>query len=96
MVTTSDRALGASDLEASELAIFHEQWQIFRKAIDHNYVNHCEAYGWLRRILLDEVARPFRFLDLGCGDASAAIRTRCSAARRRWTTSVHGKEGWVR
>ena len=73
LVPTPDSALDASNPEASELAIFHEQWQIFRKAIDHNYFNHREAYGWLRRILIDEVARPFRFLDLGCGDASAAV-----------------------
>ena len=73
LVPSPDAALEASDLEESELAIFHEQWQIFRKAIDHNYFNHREAYGWLRRILLDVVARPFRFLDLGCGDASAAV-----------------------
>jgi type II secretory ATPase GspE/PulE/Tfp pilus assembly ATPase PilB-like protein len=30
-------------------------------------------YGQLHRILVDEVDRPFRFLDIACGDASATV-----------------------
>ncbi len=40
--------------------------------VDNNYLFHREAYSQLRQVLLDEAVRPFRFLDLACGDATAA------------------------
>ena len=52
-------------------ALFQQQWQLYRKFVDHNLLYHREAYGELHRILVEEVARPFRFLDIACGDASA-------------------------
>ena len=52
-------------------ALFQQQWQLYRKFVDYNLIYHREAYGELHRILVDEVARPFRFLDIACGDASA-------------------------
>jgi SAM-dependent methyltransferase len=32
-----------------------------------------EVYRRLHRLLIDEAPRPFRFLDLGCGDATASV-----------------------
>jgi SAM-dependent methyltransferase len=37
-----------------------------------NYCSHREVYGRLRRVLIEEIERPFRFLDLACGDAIEA------------------------
>jgi SAM-dependent methyltransferase len=54
-------------------ALFQRQWRIYRKLVENNYLFHREAYDQLHRILVDEVARPFRFLDVACGDASASI-----------------------
>ena len=56
----------------SAAAIFQQEWRIYRKMVDQNYLFHREAYAGLRRVLLEEAPRPFRFLDLACGDASAA------------------------
>lgn len=58
---------------ASAAAIFQQEWRIYRKMVDHDYLFHREAYAQLRRVLLDEAVRPFRFLDLACGDATAAV-----------------------
>ena len=56
----------------SAAAIFQREWRIYRKMVDQNYLFHREAYSGLRRVLLEDAPRPFRFLDLACGDASAA------------------------
>jgi ubiquinone/menaquinone biosynthesis C-methylase UbiE len=57
----------------STQSLFQQKWQIYRKVVESNYLFHREAYGWLHRILVDEVDRPFRFLDIACGDASATV-----------------------
>lgn len=61
-------ATNAADQKAVE--IFAQQWQLYRKILDHDYLSNAGAYAALRRFLDQEVARPFRFLDLACGDAS--------------------------
>ena len=59
--------------EDSTHAIFFRAWQTYRKLVDNNYLFHREAYGRLHRFLIDDVAAPFRFLDVACGDASATV-----------------------
>jgi SAM-dependent methyltransferase len=54
-------------------SFFEQQWQIYRKFVDNNYFYHREVYCQLHRILVDEVDRPFRFLDIACGDARATV-----------------------
>jgi SAM-dependent methyltransferase len=54
-------------------AIFHQAWRIYRTLVDENYLFHREAAACLHRILVEEVARPFRFLDVACGDATATV-----------------------
>jgi ubiquinone/menaquinone biosynthesis C-methylase UbiE len=54
-------------------ALFQQQWQAYRKIIENNYTFHREAYGALRKVLIDEAIQPFRFLDIACGDASASV-----------------------
>jgi SAM-dependent methyltransferase len=41
--------------------------------VDNNYLFHREAYACLRKIVTREPARPIRFLDIACGDASATV-----------------------
>lgn len=53
--------------------LFQREWQTYRKMVDHNYLFHREVYARLRRVLLDEAPRPFRFLDIACGDAGATV-----------------------
>jgi cyclopropane fatty-acyl-phospholipid synthase-like methyltransferase len=55
----------------TEVGEFFNAWAIYRKVLDNNYMHHKEIYqtvgAWLRE---HWAARPFKLLDLGCGDAS--------------------------
>jgi len=53
---------------------FQQQWQIYRILVDHNSLFHREAYACLHQVLIEEAPRPFRFLDLACGDASSTAQ----------------------
>jgi SAM-dependent methyltransferase len=55
------------------MELFKSQWRIYRKIIDNNYLFHREAYGMLHEVLVGSMTLPFRFLDLACGDATAAV-----------------------
>lgn len=48
---------------------FTSLWPVYSKAVDHDYFHHRAVGRVLHRILATEVGRPFRFLDLACGDA---------------------------
>jgi hypothetical protein len=41
-------------LDEPALALFQQQWQLYRKFVDNNYFFHREVYGQLHRILVDE------------------------------------------
>lgn len=60
-------------IESSHQEIFHQQWRIYRTLVDNNYLCHREASAYLRQILLDEMPRPFHFLDLACGDGAEIV-----------------------
>jgi SAM-dependent methyltransferase len=49
--------------------LFLEQWQVYRKMVDNDYLFHRDAYDCLHRYLREEVTGPFRFLEAACGDA---------------------------
>ena len=53
--------------------LFQQQWQVYRILVAENYLFHREVATRLREVLLDQAPRPFRFLDLACGDASAVV-----------------------
>jgi methylase of polypeptide subunit release factors len=58
---------------SSAAGIFQREWRLYRKIVDLNYCAHREVYGRLHRVLVEEIERPFRFLDLACGDAIGAV-----------------------
>lgn len=62
---------GYAEAPANEL--FQQDWRVYRKMVDNNYLFHREAYATLHRALIDTYDRPFRFLDIACGDASASV-----------------------
>jgi ubiquinone/menaquinone biosynthesis C-methylase UbiE len=68
----NSKAPTASSFDPADL--FQREWEIYRKVLDKNYLFHREAYSKLRQILTEEMSRPFRFLDIACGDASATIQ----------------------
>jgi len=61
----------AKDQRAMEQ--FQRGWDTYRKLVDHNYLGHREAYAALHAFLSAEFRRPFRFLDLACGDAGGIV-----------------------
>jgi SAM-dependent methyltransferase len=55
--------------DAKSVRTFFDGWSLYRRIVDHDYLCHRSARGALSA-WLDEVERPFSFLDLGCGDAA--------------------------
>ena len=54
--------------------LFTQEWQIYRKMVDNDYLFHAGAYHCLRQLLIEMVDRPFFFLDIACGDASMSVK----------------------
>jgi ubiquinone/menaquinone biosynthesis C-methylase UbiE len=52
---------------------FRDQWQVYSKLVDNDYLSHKAVGAVLHRELLTDVSRPFRFLDLACGDARLTV-----------------------
>jgi SAM-dependent methyltransferase len=52
---------------------FRDQWQVYSKLVDNDYLSHKAVGAVLHRELLTDVNRPFRFLDLACGDARLTV-----------------------
>ncbi len=67
------RRRGATATDATALEIFQNQWDVYRKFLKYDYLSNAEAARALRAFLTGEVARPYRFLDLACGDASGIV-----------------------
>jgi SAM-dependent methyltransferase len=55
------------------VAMFEREWRIYRKMLVNNYLFHREAYDRLHHVLSHGMVMPFRFLDIGCGDATASV-----------------------
>ena len=71
-----------SDADETQ-AMFNKQLSAYRRIVGENLMFHREVYGLLRDVLSEQMPKPFRFLDIACGDASA------SAAALRDTTIAH-------
>jgi ubiquinone/menaquinone biosynthesis C-methylase UbiE len=54
--------------------LFTQEWQVYRKMVDNDYLFHAGAYRSLRQFLIEEMDRPFLFLDIACGDASMSVK----------------------
>jgi SAM-dependent methyltransferase len=53
---------------------FNNQWKLYQKVLNNNYMKHREFYGVLHDFLVSYFQKPFSLLDLGCGDASFTAR----------------------
>lgn len=61
-------------LSDSNNEFFNEQWKLYQKVLSNNYMGHREIYGILHEFLVSYYyKKPFKMLDLGCGDASFAV-----------------------
>ncbi len=48
---------------------FSEQWQVYQKILDYDYMGHQGIYQSLSIILESSFKAPITFLEIGCGDA---------------------------
>jgi SAM-dependent methyltransferase len=71
-MTTAQPISSLDEASPGPAAIFQQEWRIYRKMVEGDYLFHRAAYAALRRVLVEDAPRPFRFLDLACGDASAS------------------------
>jgi SAM-dependent methyltransferase len=53
-------------------AVFNQQLSTYRRIVGENLMYHREVYGLLRDVLSGQAPKPFKFLDIACGDASAS------------------------
>jgi SAM-dependent methyltransferase len=60
-------------VDEQAMQAFRHQWQIYSKVVDKDYLSHQEVQAVLHRELVRDVNRPFRFLDLACGDARLTV-----------------------
>lgn len=51
---------------------FRHQWHVYSKLVDHDFFSHRDVAATLNR-RLQKIDRPFRFLDLACGDSRTAV-----------------------
>ena len=76
----------SSDAHPTTLSIFQEGWRIYRTMVDENYLFHREAYACLHAVLAEAGRRPFRFLDVACGDSASSV----AALKGTPVSSYHG------
>src|SRR5215471_2964885 len=60
-------------MDEQAMEAFRHQWQIYSKVVDNDYLSHQAVETVLHRELVTDVNRPFRFLDLACGDARLTV-----------------------
>ena len=64
----------SADISSDNQKLFVEEWQVYRKMVDNDYLFHRGAYGQLNRFLFEKMKQPFSFLDIACGDASMTVK----------------------
>jgi cyclopropane fatty-acyl-phospholipid synthase-like methyltransferase len=55
---------------------FNDEWKLYQKILDNNYMQHQDIYGAVHNFIVDNWQQEsLRILDIGCGDASLMSRT---------------------
>ena len=70
--------------DEAALAIFQNQWELYQKFLQHDYLANGTACTVLRSFLERDIARPFSILDLACGDASNIVRALSAVPVQRY------------
>lgn len=63
--------MNKSTENTEEIRKFFDQWNLYKRVIDHNYMAHREICAEMKKYLCDSSARDFTLCDAGCGDASS-------------------------
>src|SRR5438093_13370278 len=56
-------------------AFFGDKWPLYLRAIQSDVLCHSDMFAVLDRLITQFDGRPFRFVDFGCGDASAVLQS---------------------
>ncbi|MCX9080676.1 MAG: class I SAM-dependent methyltransferase [Candidatus Methanoperedens sp.] len=68
--------LETQNIYLQEVKGFFDQWNIYQKVIQNNYMFHKEIHQVIHKLLLEHFQQePFSLLDLGCGDSSLIAET---------------------
>jgi SAM-dependent methyltransferase len=73
MVNILRQAPASAVVDEEAMQTFRHHWQIYRKLVVNDYVSHKAVSAVLHRVFVEDVNRPFQFLDLACGDASLTV-----------------------
>jgi SAM-dependent methyltransferase len=73
MVNILRHASTSTVVDEQAMQTFRHQWQAYSKLVDKDYLSHQAVHAVLHRELMTDVNRPFRFLDLACGDARLTV-----------------------
>lgn len=55
--------------DGTTISLFQQHWRVYHIMVEENFLCHREVYAHLHDTLA-ELEAPFRFLDVGCGDAA--------------------------
>ena len=72
MVNILRHAPSSPVVDEQAMQTFRRQWQVYSKLVTNDCLSHRAAGEVLHRELV-AVNRPFRFLDLACGDAAMTV-----------------------
>jgi SAM-dependent methyltransferase len=73
METEQNRAESTASTTTDDAqAMFNRHLATYRKIVGENLMFHREVYSLLRNQLSEEIPKPFKFLDIACGDAIAS------------------------
>lgn len=61
--------------DADAIRSFFDQWDLYRRIIEHDYMFHRGLHGAMHAFLAHHTAPGYRLLDLGCGDAAVMAST---------------------
>jgi len=53
----------------SAVQVFSDNWEIYKKIMQHNYMHHAEFSDRLASVFSEIKKEPMQVLDIGCGDA---------------------------
>ena len=83
MVNILHHSSASPVVDEEAMQTFRHQWQVYSKLLDNDYLSTRAVRAVLHRELVTDVNRPFRFLDLACGDA------RLTVAALQGTSVIH-------
>lgn len=69
----------------TDQTLFFDGLATYQKVYRQNLMSHREVYGRLRRVIDEDVRKPFTFLDIACGDAAGSADILESSGIGRYT-----------